>query len=133
MLKNLQAKLKDQKGFSLVELIVVIAIMVILIAMLVPNVVGYINKATIATEKSAAATIFTAAQTYVTDYYSEHRAVVTPTVADLVGQSLLAPDTTNKANVAAATITVDASQPIVTKVEFASSVTGQDSISYTTN
>ena len=72
MLKNLQAKLKDQKGFSLVELIVVIAIMVILIAMLVPNVVGYIKKANWATEQNGASTVFSAAQTYVTDYYAKN-------------------------------------------------------------
>lgn len=72
MLKNLQAKLKDQKGFSLVELIVVIAIMVILIAMLVPNVVGYIKKANWATEQNGASTVFSAAQTYVTDYYAKY-------------------------------------------------------------
>ncbi|MBR6400280.1 MAG: type II secretion system protein [Firmicutes bacterium] len=73
MLKNLQAKLKDQKGFSLVELIVVIAIMVILIAMLVPNVVGYIKKASWATEQNGAATVFSAAQTYATDLYTANK------------------------------------------------------------
>lgn len=36
---------KNTKGFSLVELIVVIAIMIILIALLLPSVVGYIEKA----------------------------------------------------------------------------------------
>ena len=41
---------KNEKGFSLVEMIVVIAIMIILISMLVPNVVGYIEK----TEKLSA-------------------------------------------------------------------------------
>ena len=38
-------RIKNEHGFSLVELIVVIAVMVILIALLVPNVVGYIQKA----------------------------------------------------------------------------------------
>ena len=89
MLKNLQAKLKDQKGFSLVELIVVIAIMVILIAMLVPNVVGYIKKANYATEQNGAATVFSAAQTYVTDEYAATGNVVTPTVDELVTKQLL--------------------------------------------
>ena len=73
MLKNLRNRLNETKGFSLVELIVVIAIMVILIAMLVPNVVGYINKATLSTEKQAASTLFSAAQTYATDAYSKYR------------------------------------------------------------
>lgn len=36
---------KDEAGFSLVELIVVIAIMVILISILTPGVIGYIEKA----------------------------------------------------------------------------------------
>ena len=65
-------RLKNQEGFSLVELIVVIAIMVILIAMLVPNVVGYIKKANWATEQNGASTVFSAAQTYVTDYYAKY-------------------------------------------------------------
>lgn len=65
------SKIKSQEGFSLVELIVVIAIMVILIAMLVPNVVGYIKKATWATEQNGAATVFSAAQTYATDLYTQ--------------------------------------------------------------
>ncbi len=91
MLKNLQAKLKDQKGFSLVELIVVIAIMVILIAMLVPNVVGYIKKATWATEQNGAATVFSAAQTYATDCYTKNAWAGASTIDqnDLVTERLL--------------------------------------------
>ncbi|MBO5561125.1 MAG: prepilin-type N-terminal cleavage/methylation domain-containing protein [Firmicutes bacterium] len=90
MLKNLQAKLKDQKGFSLVELIVVIAIMVILIAMLVPNVVGYIKKANWATEQNGASTVFSAAQTYVTDYYAKYGQNPTvPTLEALKDANLL--------------------------------------------
>ena len=94
MLKNLQAKLKDQKGFSLVELIVVIAIMVILIAMLVPNVVGYVKKANFATEQNGAATVFSAAQTYVTDKYAKDGTVETPDVATLVSEGLLTKEPT---------------------------------------
>lgn len=41
-LKNLK---NNNKGFSLVELIVVIAIMIVLISLLAPNVIGYIEKA----------------------------------------------------------------------------------------
>ena len=43
MLRNL--KRNKDKGFSLVELVVTIAIVVILITMIVPNVVGYIERA----------------------------------------------------------------------------------------
>ena len=38
-------KLKDKKGFTLVELIVVLVILVILAALLVPALTGYIDKA----------------------------------------------------------------------------------------
>ncbi len=48
---------KNIKGFSLVELIVVIAIMVILIALLTPSIVGYIEKANNAADVSNAKTI----------------------------------------------------------------------------
>lgn len=90
MLKNLKNKLNDNNGFSLVELIVVIAIMVILIAMLVPNVVGYINRATSATEQQAAATIFSAAQTYATDCFAKGSAASSISEDDLVNAQLLA-------------------------------------------
>lgn len=59
MLKKLQSK-KD--GFTLVELIVVIAILVVLISLLVPSVMGYIDKSTQASVASEAKSIFTAAQ-----------------------------------------------------------------------
>lgn len=88
MLKNLKNKMNN-KGFSLVELIVVIAIMVILIAMLVPNVVGYIKKANWATEQNGASTVFSAAQTYVTDVYASTGSVISPSVDDLVSANLL--------------------------------------------
>ena len=38
-------KLKDKKGFTLVELIVVLVILAILAALLVPALTGYIDKA----------------------------------------------------------------------------------------
>lgn len=71
MLKNLQNRLNENKGFSLVELIVVIAIMVILIALLVPNVIGYISKAQDSANLSAAKTIYNAANTAVVDHKAQ--------------------------------------------------------------
>lgn len=68
MLKNLKNRLNENKGFSLVELIVVIAIMVILIALLVPNVVGYISKAQDSANLSAAKSVYNAINTAVIDY-----------------------------------------------------------------
>ncbi len=59
-------KLRDKrrkmgnKGFSLIELIVVIAIMVILMALLVPNVIGYISTAKNTANQAVAKSVFTA-------------------------------------------------------------------------
>ena len=70
MLRFFQTKIKENKGFSLIELLAVIAIMVVLITMLLPNVVAYIKKAAWASEQGGAATVFSAAQAYATDIYS---------------------------------------------------------------
>ncbi|MBR1445173.1 MAG: type II secretion system protein [Firmicutes bacterium] len=67
MLKNLRNRLSDNKGFSLVELIVVIAIMVILIAILVPNITGYINKSRDVSAAATAKTVYDAAYAYQTE------------------------------------------------------------------
>lgn len=45
MKKRLINKKKNQKGFTLVELIVVVAIIGVLVAMMVPSIMGYVNKA----------------------------------------------------------------------------------------
>lgn len=63
-------KLKDKKGFTLVELIVVLVILAILAALLIPALTGYIDKARnkqiIAETRSAVM----AAQTLVDEAYS---------------------------------------------------------------
>ncbi|MBQ6555130.1 MAG: type II secretion system protein [Firmicutes bacterium] len=61
----------DSNGFSLVELIVVIAIMVILIAALVPNLVKYLKNAESISAKNTAATVYRAAETYVVSMTAE--------------------------------------------------------------
>lgn len=67
----LKAKLdsvrKNKKGFSLVELIIVIAIMVALIAVMAPSFVKYVQKSRDAALTSAAEDYYTAVKTYYGD------------------------------------------------------------------
>ncbi|MCF0113957.1 MAG: prepilin-type N-terminal cleavage/methylation domain-containing protein [Erysipelotrichaceae bacterium] len=70
-MKNLRNKLSERvnnnKGFTLVELIVVIVIILILSVVLVPNVYKYINKASQASATQSAATMLTQAQAELAD------------------------------------------------------------------
>jgi prepilin-type N-terminal cleavage/methylation domain-containing protein len=59
----------SKKGFTLVELIVVLVILAILAAMLVPALTGYIRRARQEKEYQAASEILVAAQALATEYY----------------------------------------------------------------
>lgn len=61
---------KSKKGFTLVELIVVLVILAILAAMLVPALTGYIRRARQEKDYQFAATVLTAAQSAATYQYS---------------------------------------------------------------
>lgn len=67
-------KFKDNnKGFSLVELIVVIAIMVVLIAVLGSTILGYVDKSKYSKDISALDSINTAVKTFVADPSSDYK------------------------------------------------------------
>ncbi|MGN0430657.1 MAG: type II secretion system protein [Acetatifactor sp.] len=73
MFERLQAKKKDNKGFSLVELIIVIAIMAILVGVVGTQVVPYLNKSKVAKDQqllSAFATAAVSAYSYKADQIS---------------------------------------------------------------
>lgn len=68
MMKNLKKALKNQKGFTLIELVVVIAILAILAAIAIPRLGGFTENARQATDKEKAALVANAAATY----YAQH-------------------------------------------------------------
>lgn len=62
-------KLKDKKGFTLVELIVVLVILAILAALLIPALTGYIDKANQEKVIAECRSVVVAAQTTSSEYY----------------------------------------------------------------
>ncbi|MGL5414628.1 MAG: prepilin-type N-terminal cleavage/methylation domain-containing protein [Clostridium sp.] len=56
-----------KKGFTLIELIAVVAILAILAAIIIPNVINYIDNAKVAANKTEASTIYNAAVAANTD------------------------------------------------------------------
>ena len=64
-------KKMNNKGFSLIELIIVIAIMAILVAIIAPNLTKYLSKSKKNTDKKNADEIASQIQTCISDYESE--------------------------------------------------------------
>jgi type IV pilus assembly protein PilA len=70
VLKRMALKARDKKGFTLVEVIVVLVILAILMAIAVPSLTGYIDKARRDSTIAEAASAKTAVQAIVTDAYA---------------------------------------------------------------
>lgn len=67
MLKFLNKKKKDNKGFSLVELIIVVAIMAILVGLLAPQYIKYVEKSRKSADASNLSEMVNALQVYAGD------------------------------------------------------------------
>ena len=69
-------KRRNDKGFTLVELIVVLVILAILAAILVPALLGYIDKAREKQVTTDAEAAYVAAQALATEYYGKNTTIV---------------------------------------------------------
>lgn len=80
ILKNLLNKLKEnEKGFTLIEIVIVIVIIAILATMLVPSMLSWIDSANQRTFLSAADSIKTSVTTQITNKYAKNEAVTSQT------------------------------------------------------
>lgn len=130
-------KLRDQKGFTLVELIVVLVILAILAALLVPALTGYIDRAN---EKSAIAECrmaVMAAQTIASEEYAKG-VTITVAAAGEIKKLAEVPGTVSaltvdaEGKVAALTYTLEDGKNSVTYLKDADKDAGKDA-GYTYN
>jgi type IV pilus assembly protein PilA len=77
-------KKTNNKGFSLIELIIVIAIMAVLVAIIAPNLTKYLGKSKKNTDKKNKDEIESTLKTCLTDYDMEHDALITDGASDTV-------------------------------------------------
>lgn len=89
-MKRLKEMKKNNKGFSLVELIVVIAIMVVLIAVLGSAILGYVEKSKYSKDMSALDSLNSAVKAYAVDPNANYTSGTEYTL-----KSLMATDTYN--------------------------------------
>lgn len=86
-MKKLLAKKKDNKGFSLVELIVVILIMAVIAVALAPQVMKWVGKSKESTDKNNIGQIESAVNAGVADYMAQNNVAKVPKAKYTVGVS----------------------------------------------
>lgn len=89
-------KIKNENGFTLIELIVVIAILGILMLFLVPSFLGYAEDAKVQVRKANARTVWTAAKAAETKSESDILVIVGDCSTGFEGTSEFCPEVNNK-------------------------------------
>ena len=118
MLKALKNRLNNRKGFTLIELIVVIAIIAILAAVLVPRMIGFTDNARRRAVESDARNILTAASAIV----AEGNTVSPTTLAPMTGNMRGTLSYTGTGSTITFTYTLDSWRVTVTDGVMASAV-----------
>ncbi|MEG0918734.1 MAG: prepilin-type N-terminal cleavage/methylation domain-containing protein [Anaerovoracaceae bacterium] len=97
LIQKKKANLKNKKGFTLVEVIVVLVILAILAAILIPSMIGYINKAEEKAIVAEGRSVLLAAQTIASEEYVKNKTAATVNnakvleLAELTGKTLTDP------------------------------------------
>ncbi|MDE6875337.1 MAG: type II secretion system GspH family protein [Lachnospiraceae bacterium] len=86
-MKKLLAKKRDNKGFSLVELIVVILIMAVIAVALAPQVMKWVGTSKENTDKNNIGQIESAVNAGVADYMAQNNTAKVPVAKFMVGDS----------------------------------------------
>jgi type IV pilus assembly protein PilA len=87
VLRRMALKAKDKKGFTLVEVIVVLVILAILMAIAIPSLTGYINKANDQALKAEGRSMYAAAQVLASDLHNIDLSTTKPSKVNLLNAS----------------------------------------------
>jgi type IV pilus assembly protein PilA len=130
-MENVKKLLKKKGGFTLVELIVVLVILAILAAILVPTLLGYINKAQDEKNYSTAQTVRVAAQSVYDDEVGHGTTITSGDTIDKDDQTKSGQSVTDLAGVDTGKVADDYSFKVDDKGQIISGTVTIDGATYT--